>query len=69
MCVATGKRAHSRTVFEKLLQEDAIDLAQIDSCRLAGVSEGLAVLLMAAKFGKPICPHAGGVGLLNMSFI
>ena len=66
--VATGKRAHNRTVFEQLLQADAIDVAQIDSCRLVGVSEGLVVLLMAAKFGRPICPHAGGVGLREMSF-
>jgi len=66
--VATGKRAHNRTVFEQLLQAGAIDVAPIDSCRLAGVSEGPAVLLMAAKFGKPICPHIGGVGLREMSF-
>ncbi|CAE6448066.1 unnamed protein product [Rhizoctonia solani] len=50
-------------VFKQLLQAEAIDVAQIDSCRLAGVSEVLAVLLMAAKFGVPVCPHAGGVGL------
>jgi len=61
--VATGEHAHNRMVFKQLLQADAIDVVQIDSCRLAGVSEVLAVLLMAAKFGKPICPHAGGVGL------
>ncbi|KAG8943346.1 hypothetical protein FRC00_011248 [Tulasnella sp. 408] len=50
-------------VFKQLLQAEAIDVVQIDSCRLAGVSEVLAVLLMAAKFGVPVCPHAGGVGL------
>ena len=61
--VATGEHAHNRMVFKQLLQADAIDVVQIDSCRLAGVSEVLAVLLMAAKFGKPVCPHAGGVGL------
>lgn len=61
--VATGEHAHNRMVFKQLLQAEAIDVAQIDSCRLAGVSEVLAVLLMAAKFGIPVCPHAGGVGL------
>lgn len=50
-------------VFKQLLQANAIDVCQIDSCRLAGVNEVLAVLLMAAKFGVPVCPHAGGVGL------
>ena len=50
-------------VFKQLLQANAIDVCQIDSCRLAGVNEILAVLLMAAKFGVPVCPHAGGVGL------
>ena len=50
-------------VFKQLLQVEAIDVCQIDSVRLAGVSEVLAVLLMAAKFGVPVCPHAGGVGL------
>jgi len=61
--VATGEHAHNRMVFKQLLQADAIDVVQIDSCRLAGVSEVLSVLLMAAKFGVPVCPHAGGVGL------
>ncbi len=61
--VATGEHAHNRMVFKQLLQAEAVDVVQIDSCRLAGVSEVLAVLLMAAKFGKPVCPHAGGVGL------
>ncbi|KAF8813125.1 mandelate racemase/muconate lactonizing enzyme [Phlegmacium glaucopus] len=61
--VATGEHAHNRIVFKQLLQADAIDVVQIDSCRLAGVSEVLSVLLMAAKFGVPVCPHAGGVGL------
>jgi len=50
-------------VTDALLQAEAIDVAQIDSCRLAGVSEVLSVLLMAAKFGVPVTPHAGGVGL------
>ncbi|KAK7466101.1 hypothetical protein VKT23_004826 [Stygiomarasmius scandens] len=61
--VATGEHAHNRMVFKQLLQAEAIDVCQIDSCRLAGVSEVLSVLLMAAKFGVPVCPHAGGVGL------
>ncbi|KAH8107322.1 mandelate racemase/muconate lactonizing enzyme [Phellopilus nigrolimitatus] len=61
--VATGEHAHNRIVFKQLLQARAVDVVQIDSCRLAGVSEVLAVLLLAAKFGVPVCPHAGGVGL------
>ena len=61
--VATGEHAHNRMVFKQLLQAEAIDVCQIDSCRLAGVSEVISVLLMAAKFGIPVCPHAGGVGL------
>ncbi|XP_006463191.1 hypothetical protein AGABI2DRAFT_186852 [Agaricus bisporus var. bisporus H97] len=61
--VATGEHAHNRMVFKQLLQAQAIDVCQIDSCRLAGVSEVLSVLLMAAKFGVVVCPHAGGVGL------
>ncbi|KAF8875072.1 enolase C-terminal domain-like protein [Infundibulicybe gibba] len=61
--VATGEHAHNRMVFKQLLQAEAIDVVQIDSCRLAGVSEVISVLLMAAKFGVPVCPHAGGVGL------
>lgn len=50
-------------IFKQLLQANAIDVCQIDSCRLAGVTEVLSVLLMAKKFGVPVCPHAGGVGL------
>lgn len=50
-------------VFKQLLQAQAIDVCQIDSCRMSGVNEILGVLLMAAKFGVPVCPHAGGVGL------
>ena len=61
--VATGEHAHNRMVSKQPLQAGAIDVVQIDSCRLAGVSEVLAVLLMAAKFGMPVCPHAGGVRL------
>jgi L-fuconate dehydratase len=61
--VATGEHCHNRVMFKQLLQVGAIDFCQIDSCRLAGVNEVIAVLLMAAKFGVPVCPHAGGVGL------
>jgi len=61
--VATGEHAANRIVFKQLLQASAIDFCQIDSCRVGGVNENLAVMLMAAKFGVPICPHAGGVGL------
>ncbi len=61
--IATGEHCHNRVMFKQLLQADAIDVVQIDSCRVGGVNENLAILLMAAKFGKPVCPHAGGVGL------
>jgi L-fuconate dehydratase len=61
--VATGEQCQNRVVFKQLLQAGAIRFCQIDSCRLGGVNEVLAVLLMAAKFGVPVCPHAGGVGL------
>lgn len=61
--VATGEHCHNRVMFKQLMQADAIGFCQIDSCRLGGVNEVLAVLLMAAKFGIPVCPHAGGVGL------
>ena len=61
--VATGEQCHNRVVFKQLWQSDAIRFCQIDSCRLGGVNEVLAVLLLAAKFGVPVCPHAGGVGL------
>jgi L-fuconate dehydratase len=61
--VATGEHCPNRVVFKQLMQARAIDFCQIDSCRLGGVNENLAVILMAAKFGIPVCPHAGGVGL------
>ena len=61
--IATGEHCHNRVMFKQLLQAGAIDVCQIDSCRVAGVNENLAILLMAAKFGIPVCPHAGGVGL------
>jgi L-fuconate dehydratase len=61
--VATGEHAHNRVMFKQLLAIDAIAVAQADLCRLGGLNEALAVCLLAAKFGKPVCPHAGGVGL------
>jgi L-fuconate dehydratase len=61
--VATGEQCQNRVVFKQLMQANAIRFCQIDSCRLGGVNEVLAVLLMAARFGIPVCPHAGGVGL------
>jgi L-fuconate dehydratase len=61
--VATGEHCQNRVMFKQLLQAGAINFCQIDCCRLGGVNEVLAVLLMAAKFGVPVCPHAGGVGL------
>ncbi len=61
--IATGEHCHNRVIFKQLMQAGAIDVCQIDSCRLGGVNENLAVILMAAKFNVPVCPHAGGVGL------
>ena len=61
--VATGEHCQNRVVFKQLMQANAIAFCQIDACRLGGVNEVLAVLLLAAKFGIPVCPHAGGVGL------
>jgi len=61
--VATGEQCHNRVMFKQLMQAGAMRFCQIDSCRLGGVNEVLAVLLLAAKFGIPVCPHAGGVGL------
>ena len=61
--VATGEMASSRIIFKQLLQGNAIKVMQIDATRVAGVNENIANILMAAKFGIPVCPHAGGVGL------
>jgi len=61
--VATGEVCQNRVLFKQFLQANAIRFLQVDSCRMAGVNEVLGVLLMAAKFGVPVCPHAGGVGL------
>jgi L-fuconate dehydratase len=61
--VATGEHVQNRIIFKQLLQAKAIGFCQIDACRLAGVNEAVVVLLLAEKFGVPVCPHAGGVGL------
>eukprot|EP01104_Vermistella_antarctica_P004715 TRINITY_DN15142_c0_g1_i1.p1 TRINITY_DN15142_c0_g1~~TRINITY_DN15142_c0_g1_i1.p1 ORF type:complete len:575 (+),score=86.43 TRINITY_DN15142_c0_g1_i1:135-1859(+) len=61
--VATGEHCQNRVVFKQLLQAEAISFLQLDSCRLGGVNECVAVMLLAAKFKVPVCPHAGGVGL------
>jgi L-fuconate dehydratase len=53
-------------MFKQLFSSGAVDVGQIDACRVAGVNENIAILLMAAKFGVPICPHAGGVGLCEV---
>jgi L-fuconate dehydratase len=64
--VATGEHVQNRVVFKQLLQAEAIDVLQLDACRVGGVNENLAILLLAAKFGVPVCPHAGGVGLCEL---
>jgi L-fuconate dehydratase len=64
--VATGEHVQNRIVFKQLLQAGALDVLQLDSARVGGVNENLAILLLAAKFGIPVCPHAGGVGLCEL---
>ncbi|MDT4913065.1 MAG: L-fuconate dehydratase [Pseudonocardiales bacterium] len=64
--VATGEHVANRVIFKQLLASNAIDVCQIDACRVAGVNENIAILLLAAKFGVPVCPHAGGVGLCEV---
>jgi L-fuconate dehydratase len=61
--VATGEHCANKVMFKQLLQAGAIDYCQVDACRLGGLNEVLAVLLLAAHFGVPVCPHAGGLGL------
>jgi L-fuconate dehydratase len=61
--VATGEMCQNRILFKQMIAQGAIDIVQIDACRMGGLNEVLAVLLMAAKFGLPVWPHAGGVGL------
>ncbi|MDX2600711.1 L-fuconate dehydratase [Streptomyces caniscabiei] len=64
--VATGEHVANRVVFKQLLQARAVDIVQIDAARVGGVNENLAILLLAAKYDIPVCPHAGGVGLCEM---
>lgn len=64
--IATGEHVQNRVVFKQLLQAGAVDVVQIDACRVGGVNENIAILLLAAKFGVPVCPHAGGVGLCEL---
>jgi L-fuconate dehydratase len=61
--IATGEMCQNRILFKQFIMREALDIVQIDACRLGGVNEVLAVLLMAAKYDLPVCPHAGGVGL------
>ena len=64
--VSTGEHTHNRVMFKQLLQAGAVDLLHIDAARVGGVNENLAILLLAAKFGVRVFPHAGGVGLCEM---
>ncbi|WP_053853218.1 enolase C-terminal domain-like protein [Streptomyces sp. NRRL B-24085] len=64
--VATGEHTHNQVMFKQFLQAEALDILQMDASRTAGVTENVAILLLAAKFGVPVCPHAGGVGLCEM---
>ena len=64
--IAAGEHVANRVIFKQLLQAGAIDFLNLDACRVAGVNENVAILLLAAKFGVPVCPHAGGVGLCEM---
>ncbi|MEU1241374.1 enolase C-terminal domain-like protein [Micromonospora parva] len=64
--VATGEHVANRVVFKQLLQAGAVDVVQIDACRVGGVNENVAILLLAMKYGVPVCPHAGGVGLCEL---
>jgi L-fuconate dehydratase len=64
--IATGEHVANRVIFKQLLQAGALDFINLDACRVGGVNENVAILLLAAKFGVPVCPHAGGVGLCEM---
>jgi L-fuconate dehydratase len=64
--IATGEHCHNRVMFKQFLASGAMAICQIDACRVAGINENLATLLLAAKFGVPVCPHAGGVGLCEL---
>jgi L-fuconate dehydratase len=65
--IAVGEHVANRVIFKQLLQAEAIDVMQIDACRVAGVNENIANILLAAKFGVPVCPHTGGVGLCELA--
>jgi L-fuconate dehydratase len=64
--VATGEHVQNRVIFKQMLQAGALSFLQLDAARVAGVNENVAILLLAAKFGVPVCPHAGGVGLCEL---
>jgi L-fuconate dehydratase len=64
--VATGEHVANRVIFKQMMQSKSLSFVQIDASRVAGVNENIAIILMAAKFGLPVCPHAGGVGLCEM---
>lgn len=64
--IATGEHCHNRVMFKQFLMSGAMEVCQIDACRVAGVNENVATLLLAAKAGVPVCPHAGGVGLCEL---
>jgi len=64
--VASGEHVANRVMFKQMLQAGAISVLQLDACRVGGVNENVAILLLAAQFGVPVCPHAGGVGLCEM---
>jgi L-fuconate dehydratase len=64
--VATGEHVANAVVFKQMMQAGSLDVVQIDACRVAGVNENIAILLLAAKYGLPVCPHAGGVGLCEL---
>jgi len=66
MPISTGEHTHNRVMFKQFFQAKAVDLIQIDAARVGGVNENLAILLMAAKFGIRVFPHAGGVGLCEL---
>jgi len=64
--IATGEHVQNRVVFKQMLQAGSLDVVQIDAARVGGVNENIAILLLAAVFGAPVCPHAGGVGLCEL---
>src|SRR5439155_23787798 len=64
--VATGEHVQNRVIFKQMLQAGALSYLQLDAARVAGVNENVAILLLATKFGVPVCPHAGGVGLCEL---